>query len=132
MGVNYCMPVIPSANLEKSLRFWTEGLGLAADREMREDGRLVGCMVHRKVMFFWLNQRAGEPIPPSCEGVRFYWTPDDLAVMHRHLKDLGYEVPEIAVRDYGQTEFFLVDEDGYSHRFGVDTCALSENAPGFP
>jgi len=82
--MNYCMPVIPSHDLEKSLRFWVEGLGLAVDREMREDGRLVGCMVHQESLFFWLNQRAGEPVPPECEGVRFYWTPIDLVATRDH------------------------------------------------
>jgi len=125
MSVNYCMPVIPSANLEKSLRFWTVGLGLTADREMREDGRLVGCMVHKEGMFFWLNQRAGEPIPSAYEGVRFYWTPDDLFTIHQHFKQLGYEVSPLENREYGNTEFFLTDDDGYAHCFGVATDELS-------
>jgi hypothetical protein len=30
-------------------------------------------------------------------------------------------VSELGQRDYGQTEFFLTDEDGYSHCFGVPT-----------
>jgi hypothetical protein len=46
MLVDSCIPVIPSADLEKSLRFWVDGLGLSMDRAMRHDGRLVGCMVH--------------------------------------------------------------------------------------
>jgi hypothetical protein len=29
MLVDSCIPVIPSADLEKSLRFWVEGLGLS-------------------------------------------------------------------------------------------------------
>jgi hypothetical protein len=41
-----CIPVIPSADLEKSRRFWVDGLGLSMDRPMRQDGRPVGCMVH--------------------------------------------------------------------------------------
>jgi hypothetical protein len=45
MLVESCIPVIPSADLEKSLRFWVEGLGLSLDRPMRQDGRLVGCML---------------------------------------------------------------------------------------
>jgi hypothetical protein len=73
--VKSCMPVIPSADLDKSLRFWVEGLGLTMDRAMRRDGRLIGCMVHN----------------------------------------------EITDRDYGQTEFFVTDDDGYSHCFGVAT-----------
>ena len=31
MFVESCIPVIPSADLEKSLRFWVEGLGLTVD-----------------------------------------------------------------------------------------------------
>jgi hypothetical protein len=38
------------------------------------------------------------------------------------LKSLGYGVSELERRDYGQTEFFLTDDDGYSHCFGVPTA----------
>ena len=65
MAVESCIPVIPSANLEKSLRFWVDGLGLTMDRAMREGGRLVGCMVHNGHLSFWLNQRAGTPVKPK-------------------------------------------------------------------
>jgi catechol 2,3-dioxygenase-like lactoylglutathione lyase family enzyme len=53
--VKSCIPVVHSADLEKSLRFWVDGLGLTMDR------------------------------------------------------------------DYGQTEFFVTDDDGYTHCFGVET-----------
>ena len=59
MLVESRIPVMPSADLEKSLRFWVDGLGLSVDRAMRQDGRLVGCMVHNERLYFWLNQRAG-------------------------------------------------------------------------
>jgi hypothetical protein len=42
---------------------------------------------------------------------------------------LGYSVSEIADRDYGQTEFFLTDDDGYSHCFGVPTEGLWQAGP---
>lgn len=57
-----CIPVIPSSDLERSLRFWVEGLGLAVDRAMHQDGRLVGCMVRGGSLVFWLNRRAGSPL----------------------------------------------------------------------
>jgi hypothetical protein len=50
--VDSCIPVIPSADLEKSLRFWVDGLGLSMDRAMRQEGRLVGCMVHNERLYF--------------------------------------------------------------------------------
>lgn len=119
MAVKYCLPVIPSADLEKSLRFWVEGLGLTADRKMEQAGKLVGCMVHNDDMYFWLNQRAGGLIPAEYEGIRLYWTPVDLVETREHLKKMGYAVSDIEDREYGQTEFFLTDDDGYSHCFGV-------------
>jgi len=119
--VSYCMPVIPSADLEKSLRFWVEGLGFIADRHMYEEDKLVGCMVHNDEMYFWLNQRMGDRIPEGLEGVRLYWTPTDIHTIRERLQNLGYEVSAIEERDYGQTEFVLTDDDGYSHCFGVVT-----------
>src|SRR5258708_29085724 len=113
-----CIPVIPSADLEKSLRFWVEGLGLTMDREMRHDGRLIGCTVHNKHTCFWLNQRAGITIKPEdYNGIQLYWAPTDIHETRERLKQLGYEVSDIVDRDYGQTEFFVTDEDGYSHCF---------------
>jgi len=124
MTVESCIPVIPSADLEKSLRFWVEGLGLTMDREMRSEGRLIGCMVHNERMYFWLNQRAGTPVKPKdYEGVRLYWAPSNIHEMRKRLQQLGFAVSDIEHRDYGQTEFFLTDDDGYSHCFGVATKA---------
>jgi catechol 2,3-dioxygenase-like lactoylglutathione lyase family enzyme len=117
-----CIPVIPSADLERSLRFWVEGLGLSMDRPMRRDGRLVGCMVHNEHLYFWLNQRAGSPIKPEhYHGIALYWGPGDISTVRERLKKLGFAVSEITDRDYGQTEFFVTDDDGYSHCFGVAT-----------
>ena len=122
MLVDSCIPVIPSANLEKSLRFWVDGLGLSMDRAMRHDG-LVGCMVHNERLCFWLNQRSGSPVKPEhYEGIRLYWTPGDITALRERLLQLGYAVSEIEDREYGQTEFVVTDYDGYSHCFGVATA----------
>jgi len=123
MTVESCIPVIPSADLEKSLRFWVEGLGLTMDREMRHEGKLVGCMVHdSRHLYFWLNQRAGTPVKPeNYEGIRLYWAPSNIQQVRERLKQLGYAVSDIVEREYGQTEFFVKDEDGFSHCFGVAT-----------
>lgn len=122
MLVESCIPVIPSADLEKSLRFWVEGLGLSMDRAMRQDGRLVGCMVHNERLSFWLNQRAGSPIKPEdYEGIRLYWAPDDIKALRERLLRHGYSVSEMDDREYGQTEFVVTDDDGFSHCFGTAT-----------
>lgn len=117
-----CIPVIPSADIELSLRFWVEGLGLTMERPMRKDGKLVGCMVRNEHLSFWLNQRAGNPVKPeNYEGINLYWAPSDLAATRERLHRLGFDVSAVSDRDYGQTEFFVTDPDGYAHCFGVAT-----------
>ena len=122
MTIESCIPVIPSADLEKSLRFWVEGLGLTMDQEMRREDKLIGCMVHNEHTYFWLNERGGTPVRPgNSEGIRLYWTPSDIHEARERLKELGFDVSGIENRDYGQTEFFVTDDDGYSHCFGIAT-----------
>ena len=41
--------------------------------------------------------------------------------MRARLQTLGFVASEITERDYGQTEFFVTDDDGHSHCFGVPT-----------
>jgi len=124
--VKACIPVIPSSDLEKSLRFWVEGLGLTMDRPMRQDGKLIGCMVQNDRVQFWLNQRDGAPTrPEDYEGLRLYWTPANIRALRERLQKLGFVVSELSDRDYGQTEFFVTDDDGYSHCFGVATDTMS-------
>jgi hypothetical protein len=120
MTIAACIPVIPSVDLDKTLRLWVEGLGFRMDTEMREEGRLIFCMLHKEDMCFMLNRRAGTPVKPAnYEGIRLYWNPVDIHETRERLSRLGYSVSEICQRDYGQIEFFLTDDDGYSHCFGV-------------
>jgi catechol 2,3-dioxygenase-like lactoylglutathione lyase family enzyme len=124
MAVGSCIPIIPSKDIERSLRFWRDGLGFAVDREMQENGKLIFCMLFRDNLAFMLNQRAGTPIKPhDYHGIRLYWAPSDLHETRNRLKDLGYRVSEVVARDYGQSEFFLTDDDGFEHCFGVATKA---------
>jgi hypothetical protein len=117
-----CIAVIPSADLKKSMRFWVEGLSLVADKQMEREGRLIGCMVSNEHVSFWLNESDGTQIKPeNYEGIRLYWSPDDIHATRERLKQVGFEVSEIEERDYGQTEFFVTDDDGHSHCFGVST-----------
>ena len=123
-SVQSCIPVIPSADLAKSLRFWVDGLGFDVESEMREEGRLVFCMLRRGSLCFMLNRRAGtSEKPEDFEGIRLYWAPTDLTEVRERLKTLGFVVSKIVERDYGQTEFFVTDGDGYSHCFGVASNA---------
>jgi hypothetical protein len=89
---------------------------------MYDGDRLIFCMVRNDSVCFMLNRRAGDrEKPETYEGIRLYWAPDDLVALRNHLIDLGFEVSEMTDRYYEHTEFFLTDDDGYSHCFGVPT-----------
>ncbi len=118
-----CMPIVSSTDPERSLRFWVDGLGLAMTRPMHRDGRLIGCMVQNEHLFLWLNETPPDTAPVG-EGIRLYLAPSDLHALRDRLKGLGYAVSEITDRDYGQTEFFVTDEDGHEHCVGVATSTL--------
>jgi hypothetical protein len=90
--------------------------------EMRKDGKLINCMLRKGNLWFMLNRRAGTPVKPhDYNGIRLYWGPKDIHETRERLKNLGFDVSELEDRDYGQTEFFLTDVDGFSHCFGVAT-----------
>ncbi len=73
MPVESCIPVIPSADLEKSLRLWVDGLGFSMSSEMRKDDKLIFCMLRKDGLCFMLNQRAGTPVKPKDYTVD--WSP---------------------------------------------------------
>lgn len=130
MAVRNCIPIVPSVDLERSLRLWREGLGFDETWwEQHRDGKLVGCGVRKGHMSVMLNIRAGDPAKPDTyEGVRFYWAPDDLLALRERLLGLGYAASELWHRDYGQSEFVLTDDDGFEHCFGVPTETLESQA----
>jgi hypothetical protein len=69
-----CIPIIPSANLEKSLGLWVDGLGFSISSEMRKDDKLIFCMLRKDDLCFMLNRREGTPVKPEdYEGIRLYW-----------------------------------------------------------
>jgi hypothetical protein len=102
-------------DLEKSLKLWRDGLGFDVRPFSHEGRKLTGCMLCNGPLTFMLNIRAGVPEKPrDYEGIRLYWAPDDLHALWSKLKSMGFHVSEITHRDYGQTEFFLVDDDGFT------------------
>ena len=132
MPIKACVPVIPSHDLPKTLRLWVEGLEFVVSSELYKDGKLVFCFLNKGDIWFILNQRAGTLIKPEdYNGIRLYWTPSDIYETRLHLKNLGYAVSELEERDYNYTEFFLTDDDGFSHCFGVPTAQLP-NQGGTP
>ncbi|WP_290576000.1 VOC family protein [Ketobacter sp.] len=124
MDIESCIPVIPSFDLQNSLLFWRDGLGFEVSDSVVKNGELIFCMLRKSHLAFMLNQReGGDEKQNDYESIRLYWSPKNLSEMRTHLSSLGFSPSEIYNRDYGRTEFFLTDSDGFSHCFGVVTEA---------
>jgi hypothetical protein len=118
--IHSCIPVIPSMDLDKSLRLWRDGLGFEVEPFAYKEGRLTGCLLASGHLVFMLHDRAGKPEKPDeYEGIRLYWAPENLRDLWSKLRSLGFPVSEITKQDFGHTEFFLTDADGFDHCFGV-------------
>jgi len=90
--------------------------------EMRDGSALTLCMLRKGDMWFMLNRRTGTlDKPADYNGIRLYWAPKNIRKTRERLQKLGFAVSELDERDYGQTEFVLTDDDGFSHCFGVAT-----------
>ena len=122
MPVSSCIPIIPSANLEKSLRLWVDGFGFSMSSEMHEDDKLIFCMLRKDDLSFMLNQRMGTLSSRMTTRAFVSTGAKGYTRNQRAIKEFwGYDVSELEHREYGQTEFVLTDDDGYSHCFGVPT-----------
>jgi hypothetical protein len=124
MSIKSCIAVIPSFDLEKSLTLWRDCLGFSVESEMEQNGRMVFCMLRKPGLCFMLNQRDGSAEKPSnYEGIRLYWAPTNLQEIRAQLVNSGFHPSETVHRDCGRSEFFLIDDGGFSHCFGIESRA---------
>jgi hypothetical protein len=62
MPIQSGIPIIPSKDLEKTLRLWVDGLGFSTSSEMRKGDKLIFCMLHKDLGRFCigLHHRIGK------------------------------------------------------------------------
>ena len=61
---------------------------------MRENGKLLFCMLRNGDLWFMLNRRAGTATrPKDFEGIRLYWAPTDIHGTRERLKTSGTLFP---------------------------------------
>lgn len=106
------VPMLVVADLEETIRFYRETLGLEMADEFLHEGRRV-----------WASLRAGEAELMVTEGdsaggvahhdTILYFYPDDVAALHESLRRRGFPVSDLGTTIYGMREFRLEDPNGY-------------------
>jgi catechol 2,3-dioxygenase-like lactoylglutathione lyase family enzyme len=112
-------PVLMVTDLERSIRFYTEGLGLQVTSRLPGKpgpGAILTAPGTARTPFILLRQRSPEvrSAPPLTlgEGLsRIMIRVPDAAQAAARLRDAGYSVPDLA----GKPIFFVSDPDGYRY-----------------
>lgn len=110
-------PVLMVTDLERSIRFYTEGLGLQVASRLPGKpgpGAVLTAPGSARTPFILLRQRSPEvrSAPPLALGdglSRIMIRVPDAAQAAARLKDAGYSVPDAE----GKLIFFVSDPDGY-------------------
>jgi catechol 2,3-dioxygenase-like lactoylglutathione lyase family enzyme len=93
---------------DRALKFWEEVLGVKRIPSQVDGEHILwlqlpsGSMVH-------LVENSDAPSTPSHHGA---FEVDDIDASQSHIRSLGVETTEIAVRHDGQRNFFLEDTEG--------------------
>jgi uncharacterized glyoxalase superfamily protein PhnB len=107
MKINRLIPMLPVKSMPASISFY-EKMGFTVEQRRDEWGwamlRLDDCRI---MIDQSINNHRGAP----RESV-LYLYPEDIAAYHRHVRDSGIEVPDLAATFYGLIEFRLEDPDG--------------------
>ncbi len=128
MKLKHLVPMLNVSNIEKSLEFYNKALSfeLISPKESVSEWR-------------WATIKSGdiELMLAECESAPelakntdphkqtnwpaiYYFYPDDVAYLYKHVRQCGYETTPLETTFYGMTEFSLQDPDGHMLSFGED------------
>lgn len=110
-------PGLTVNDLQRSIRFYTEGLGFTVSEEMKEEGELRGVMLDAGGPLLMLGQDDWKKGRDRVKGVglRLYLETDqDLAALVRQARSAGFTLDtELGPLPWGPMGFALTDPDGF-------------------
>lgn len=110
-------PSLTASDLERSIRFYTEGLGFAVSEEMKEDGEVKGVMLEAGGAHLGLSQDDFAKGRERVKGVgmRLYFeTNQDVKALAGQAKAAGIRLDDgPALLPWGPMGFTVTDPDGF-------------------
>lgn len=110
-------PSLTVSDLQKSIRFYTEGLGFSTGEEWKDGDKLIGVMLQSDQVYLMLGQDDFAKGRDRAKGigVRLYiQTKGDVNALAAHAKAAGLTLDSgPADLGWGPTGFTLTDPDGY-------------------
>jgi uncharacterized protein len=105
-------------DIERSLRFYTDGLGFAVDQRQEADGKLEGVMLTAGDAFLGLSQDDFTKGRERIKGVGmslYVETDQDIVTLARRARDAGIALDhEPSPLPWGPMGFRVTDPDGFT------------------
>ncbi len=120
----HVMPRVPVSDLERSIRYYQEALGLNLAWRT-EDGQLA-AIATGTIEILLLVPWTGEGLPPPQS---FYVYVDDPEALCAEIEQAGGDIVDpVALRPYGMVDFVVGDPDGHRFTLGRGDEALRDVA----
>jgi uncharacterized glyoxalase superfamily protein PhnB len=115
-------PMLICADVQASIKFYTDVIGLEVDERMDDVGKSGWASVGRDGVHLMLASPTYFPDMPKVNDryyqAQYYFYTDELDALREHIKAKGAETTEIIEQSYGMREFEMVDPDGHILIFG--------------
>lgn len=118
------IPMLVCSDVQKSIEFYTDVLGLRVQSRMDEVGKSGWAMLKKGDVELMLASPTYLPDMPKVEGryfqAMYYFYMDELAKLREQAMAKGQECTEIVERFYNMKEFEMADPDGHLLVFGEE------------
>lgn len=108
------VPLLETADLQRSVRFYCDGLGFRITESWEPGGQLAWCRIERKGTALMLQQVCSEGPKDALNGrgIMLYLICADAVAEHRTLTRRGIAASQPETAFYGMVQTFLTDPDG--------------------
>ena len=117
MNVKEVVPFLHVSSMERSIRFYIEGLGFAFRHKWEPEGKLRWCWLTLGGASLMLQEFTNAP-PPAPGGINLTFMCDDAIALYHQYRSLGASEPEVG---NGLWVTQVADPDGYKLFFESPT-----------
>jgi catechol 2,3-dioxygenase-like lactoylglutathione lyase family enzyme len=118
MNVKEVVPFLHVSSMERSIRFYIDGLGFTIRHKWEPDGQLRWCWLTLGGASLMLQQFPNAPPPNAGEGITLTFMCDDAIALYHQYRDLGASEPEVG---NGLWVTGVIDPDGFKLFFESPT-----------
>jgi lactoylglutathione lyase len=121
MNVKEVVPFLHVASMERSIRFYIDGLGFTMRHKWEPEGKLRWCWLTLGGASLMLQEFANRPLPSNAgEGITLNFRCDDAIALYHQYRSRGLNPSEPEVGN-GLWVTQVTDPDGYKHFFNSPT-----------